>query len=101
MDNVDLNVLKTITAWRTEGRRVTMGLTGYLHDSEPMLYDRGTESLWVTKPDGLRAISGPHKGAVLRRIGRPTPVSWAGWRSRHPRSRLVVGADRSHPKPSL
>lgn len=25
MDNVDLNVLKTIVAWRTEGRRVTMG----------------------------------------------------------------------------
>ena len=25
MDNVDLNVLKTIAAWRAEGRRVTMG----------------------------------------------------------------------------
>ncbi len=25
MDNVDLNVLKTIVAWRAEGRRVTMG----------------------------------------------------------------------------
>ena len=29
------------------GHRVTMAATGYFHDGKPLLYDRGTESLWV------------------------------------------------------
>jgi len=84
-----------------EGHRVTMGLSGYFLDSQPMLYDRGTESLWVHEGEGLRAIAGTHKGRELRRIGQPSPISWSDWRSRHPRSRLVVGADRTRDRPAL
>lgn len=35
MDNVDLNVLKTIVAWRVEGRRVTMGTIVHTWGSAP------------------------------------------------------------------
>jgi hypothetical protein len=92
-----VKVYETVLA----GRRITMGLTGYLHDRAPMLYDRGTESLWVARDGELRAISGRHKGASLKQVTRVTPVSWDRWRSEHPRSRLVVGADRSAARPDL
>lgn len=84
-----------------EGRRVTMGLSGYFHGTKPLLYDRGTESLWVDMESGLSAIAGPLKGSLLRSLTRPTPMSWSEWLSRHPRSRLLVGADRSKPRPQL
>ncbi len=35
MDNVDLNVLNTIVAWRAEGRRVTMGTVVHTWGSSP------------------------------------------------------------------
>jgi hypothetical protein len=84
-----------------DGQRVTMGLTGYFHDGKPLLYDRGTESLWVPEDDGLAAIAGRHKGASLRRVSQPTPVSWSDWRGQNAKGRLIVGADRSGDKPAL
>jgi hypothetical protein len=84
-----------------DGHPITMGLSGYFHDSRPMLYDRGTESFWVPEADGLQAIAGTHKGTRLRPVVRPSLASWGDWRSRHPRSRLLVGADRSKGRPAL
>jgi hypothetical protein len=84
-----------------DGRRVTMGMTGYLYGGRPLLYDRGTESLWVVRSGAMRAIAGAHKGRALRRLARPVTVAWGRWRSDHPGSRLVVGADRSRPLPEL
>ncbi|HEV3167947.1 MAG TPA: DUF3179 domain-containing (seleno)protein [Isosphaeraceae bacterium] len=76
-------------------RRVTMGLSGYLHDKKPLLYDRDSESLWVEQDDQLEAIAGCMKGAHLELIGEPSLVNWGDWRSQHPESRLLVGADRA------
>ncbi len=88
-----------------DGRRVTMGVSGYsLVGPSPfkaLLYDRGTLSLWVEDESSLRAVAGARKGAVLRRIGALTPKPWADWRSRYPKSRLIVGADRSRGLPNL
>jgi hypothetical protein len=83
------------------GHRVTMGFTGYTHGSTPVFYDRGTESLWIPESGALRAFAGSHKGSALRLIDHPSPVSWSQWRSSHPHSRLVVGADRTVPRPEL
>jgi len=77
------------------GRRVTMGVSGYFHSGRLVLYDRGTESLWVRQDGGLRAVSGPHKGDLLKASSRPERVEWQRWRSKHPNSRLIVGADRA------
>lgn len=84
-----------------EGRRVTMGLSGYFHELKPILYDRGTESLWIDTDSGLSSIAGALKGSLLPSLTRPAPVSWSEWLARHPRSRLLVGADRSKPRPQL
>jgi len=84
-----------------DGHRLTMGMSGYDHDDRPLLYDRGTESLWVQEGDVLNAIAGAHRGARLRKIGQPSPTSWVDWCSHHPKSRLVVGADRSRTRPAL
>ncbi|MDR3632385.1 MAG: DUF3179 domain-containing (seleno)protein [Isosphaeraceae bacterium] len=85
----------------SEGRRVRMGVSGYFHDSKPVFYDRGTESLWVDRGEGLEAVAGSRRGTTLRRVAHPTPTSWGDWRARHPRSRLIVGADRSRPPAEL
>jgi hypothetical protein len=84
-----------------DGQRLTMGLTGYIHDQAPMLYDRGTLSLWVHDDDALRAISGKHKGQRLKRVSHPSVVDWSRWSREHPKSRLVVGADRDRKVPDL
>jgi len=84
-----------------EGRRLNMGMSGYFHDNRPVLFDRGTESLWVGSADGLVAIAGKHKGQRLPRVARLQPVSWSRWRSDHPACRLVVGADRTRQEPPL
>ena len=81
------------------GRRVTMGPSGYSEQAHPVLYDRGTESLWVHRNGALLAISGSHKGSRLREVARPKRVSFLDWKSRNPSGRLVVGADRLGPRP--
>jgi hypothetical protein len=84
-----------------EGERLTMGLAGYFHDGKPVLYDRGTESLWVGEPDALLAIGGSYKGQRLRQVARPAPMPWGSWRSQHPGSRLVVGDGRPEEQTAL
>jgi hypothetical protein len=79
-----------------EGHRLTMAPSGYFHDGKPLLYDRGTESLWSEVGDGLRAIAGKHKGIELARVAHPVPITWQAWRSQNQQFRLLVGADRSH-----
>jgi hypothetical protein len=84
-----------------DGQRLTLGHAGYIHQGRPLLYDRGTESLWVADTDALIAIGGPLRGSRLPRLAQPSPVTWSQWRSQHPKSRLVVGADRSKAVPTL
>ncbi len=82
-----------------EGRPLLMGLTGYFVGENPLLYDRGTESLWLERGEAMAAVAGPLKGAKLPRIARLAPVSWGDWRARHPGSRLLIGADRTKDGP--
>jgi hypothetical protein len=84
-----------------DGHRVTMGQSGYMQDTLPVLYDRGTESLWIPDATSLKAVAGPHKGTALKLVAHPSPLPWSRWRSEHPQSRLVVGADRDAPRPEL
>lgn len=82
-----------------DGHRVTMDATGYFHDSKPLLYDRGTRSLWVEENESLTAIAGRHKRQKLPRVAKPVPVTWERWLRENSGSRLLVGADRSHGVP--
>jgi hypothetical protein len=80
--------------------RVTMAATGYFLDHKPLLYDRGSESLWVEDTGGLQAIAGKHKREKLPRVAALKPISWSDWKSGNPVSRLLVGADRSRGVPN-
>jgi hypothetical protein len=86
-----------------DGHRVTMGLSGYYVDRKPLYYDRGAESLWLEQAEGgLACIAGRHKGARLAPARALAVVSsWSEWRAKNPHGRLLVGADRTKPMPTL
>lgn len=59
----------------------SFGVSGLLYNSDVLLYDRQTESLWSQLM--TQAVSGPMKGQRLK----PLPLShttWVDWKTRHP-----------------
>jgi len=82
-----------------DGRRLTMAVTGYFQDRKPLLFDRGTESLWFEENDVLRAVAGKLKNKSTARVARLAPVTWSTWLNRNRQGRLLVGADRSRGVP--
>jgi hypothetical protein len=70
----------------------SFGVSGLLYNSDVLLYDRGTESLWSQILE--QAVAGPMKGAGLVPVPL-THTSWADWRKRHPRTE-VLSTDTGH-----
>jgi hypothetical protein len=85
---------------KLDEHRVTMASTGYFLDRKPLLYDRGSESLWVEDDDGLQAIAGKQKRAKLPKVASLAPIKWSDWLNGNPECRLLVGADRSRGVPT-
>lgn len=84
-----VGVLRTVAGELTE-----FGVSGVLYNSDLVLYDRATETLW----DQIEAkgIVGPLTGQKLELV----PVSmttWAKWRGAHPET-LVLSADTGFEK---
>lgn len=84
------------TALAFKGRygneQTTFGVSGLLFDSDLLMYDRKTESLW-SQIEG-RAINGPAKGLSLEAL----PVmhlSLGEWLSRYPKS-MVLSQETGH-----
>ncbi|HXH02570.1 MAG TPA: DUF3179 domain-containing protein [Candidatus Competibacteraceae bacterium] len=78
-------------AFRAEvgGQPRHFGVSGLLYNSDVLLYDRESESLWTQI--GQRAISGPLRGTTLEAV----PVAhtaWADWRTRHPHTLVLSSA---------
>jgi len=74
-----------------DGQARKFGVSGLLYNSDVLMYDRETESLWSQILG--KAVNGPSKGQALN----PVPVlhtTWADWRRRHPES-LVLAEPRS------
>jgi hypothetical protein len=68
------------------GQKRTFGVSGLLYNSDVLMYDRETESLWSQIM--AQAISGPASGTLLQ----PIPVlhtTWANWLARHPGSLVL------------
>jgi hypothetical protein len=82
------------------GRRVTLGHGGFFQQNHPILYDRGTQSLWSEGQGGMVAVAGRRKGASLKLVAKLDTVAWSDWRDRHPEGRLLIGADRSKGLPA-
>ena len=74
---------------RAGGRTTTFGVSGLLYNSDLLLYDRPTESLWSQIT--AEAVTGPLKGEKLPPVTL-THTTWADWKTRHPGT-LVLSAD--------
>ena len=72
-------------AFESEGP-AAFGVSGLLYNSDVLLYDRRTESLWSQLLG--RAISGPRKGESLTLIPLQH-TTWQDWVSRHPSSYVL------------
>ena len=75
---------------RTVGGEITeFGVSGVLYNSDLVLYDRATETLW--EQIEAKGVVGPMTGVELTLV--PVSVSrWAKWRDKHPDT-LVLSAD--------
>jgi Protein of unknown function (DUF3179) len=71
---------------RVAGGDASFGVSGLLYNSDVLLYDRRTESLWSQLL--AEAVTGPLKGTKLE----PVPIShttWADWKRRHPGTEVL------------
>ena len=65
------------------GKTHDFGVSGLLYNSDVLLYDRQTQSLWSQLM--TQAISGPHKGEHL--VGIPVQhTTWLDWKTRNPKT---------------
>lgn len=79
-----------------DGDVLEFGVSGLLYNSDVLLYDRQTESLW--SQISTEAITGPYQGSHLEQI----PVehtSWNDWKRQHPDTKVLsknTGFDRNY-----
>ena len=71
---------------RVDGRVLSFGVSGLLYNSDVLLYDRQTQSLWSQLLG--QAISGPMKGRRLTMLAL-TQTTWADWRKSHPTTQIL------------
>ncbi len=68
------------------GERRIFGVSGLLYNSDVLLYDRNSETLWSQLM--LKAVAGPLKGTPLKMV-TASHTTWADWRRRHPETRVL------------
>lgn len=81
---------------RAAGRVLDFGTSGLLYQSDLVMYDRQTQSLW-TQFTG-RAVAGKLTGTRLHIETTPI-VSWSDWRAAHPHAWVLsrdTGFDRDY-----
>jgi len=71
---------------RIDGETRTFGVSGLLYNSDVLLYDRGTESLWSQIE--MEAITGPMKGTELTLLPMQN-TTWKAWRKEHPETLVL------------
>lgn len=79
-----------------EGRSLEFGVSGLLYNSDVLMYDRETESLWSQLM--AKSVSGAMKGTQLEQISI-THTTWEDWNDRHPESKVLsdeTGHDRNY-----
>lgn len=72
---------------RVDGRVLDFGVSGLLYNSDVLLYDRQTQSLWSQLL--AQAISGPMKGKHLTLLPL-THTSWVDWRGHQPATEVLT-----------
>jgi hypothetical protein len=79
-----------------DGQVLNFGVSGLIYNSDMLLYDRNTKSLWsqVMK----KAVTGPLKGTDLTQVPAQY-TTWAAWSQQHPDSLLLskdTGFERNY-----
>lgn len=77
-----------------KGRTLDFGVSGLLYNSDVLLYDRQTESLWSQIKS--EAISGDLQGEKLARLPI-THTTWSNWLETHPNT-FVLSDKTGHPR---
>ena len=70
-----------------DGNDLQFGVSGLLYNSDVLLYDRATESLWSQLL--RKAVSGPYKGTALQTLPVHHTI-WGDWQKRHPQSEVLT-----------
>lgn len=81
---------------RVDGKKLDFGVSGLLYNSDMLLYDRQTESLWSQMMS--QAVSGSLRGSRLDMLPL-THTTWSDWLATHPESLLLsrkTGFDRDY-----
>ncbi|GAB5500492.1 MAG: DUF3179 domain-containing protein [Pseudohongiellaceae bacterium] len=65
---------------------LTFGVSGLLYNSDVLMYDRNTESLWSQIMS--EAVAGPLVGTPLPQLP-VTYTTWSSWRERHPETKVL------------
>lgn len=76
-------------AFKSSG--MDFGVSGLLYNSDMLLYDRQTESLWSQIM--TQAINGPLKGKKLEMLV-VDHTSWQNWKEQHPDTRVLSNKTR-------
>ena len=66
---------------QVDGETLEFGVSGLLYNSDVLLYDRTTESLW--SQIRAQAVTGPLAGKALVQVPL-IHTSWAKWKKKHP-----------------
>lgn len=80
---------------RVSGKPLRFGVSGLLFQSDLLMFDRSSESLW--SQISAEAVSGPMAGSRLKLL-RSRMVPWSSWRDQHPMT-TVLSADTGHRRP--
>ena len=73
---------------RVQDGALTFGTSGFLYQSNKLMYDRQTETLWTTIPG--RPVVGPLSTRNVELAKLPLVVtSWGEWREQHPDTRVL------------
>jgi uncharacterized protein DUF3179 len=71
---------------KVNGQNLTFGVSGLLYQSDMLLYDRKTESLWSQIK--TEAVTGPLTGARLKLLSS-MQTSWGQWKNKHPKTLVL------------
>lgn len=75
-----------------DGQVLNFGVSGLIYNSDLMLYDRNTMSLWSQLMK--TAVTGPLKGSKLIQVPAQY-TTWAGWQRQYPDS-LLLSRETGH-----
>jgi hypothetical protein len=81
-----------------KGQRLRFGVSGLIYNSNMLLFDRETESLWSQIMG--KSITGQQRGTALKLLPL-THTSWQAWLAKHPRTQVLsveTGFDRKYDK---